>query len=158
MVDVGDNRVINIDDVNIPGVIDGKGPIMSIINKELTNKIAEFNIPHVNIVPSKLNYNLHYHNPMYDFLLIADEGWMMYKDEHIEEYNGKLPVKGMHGYLSDNINMHAIFYTYGPRFKKGITIDTFELIHIYPMLCELLDIAPYTDIDGKLEVLKPILR
>ena len=158
MVDVGDNRVINIDDINIPGVIDGKGPIMSIINKELTNKIAEFNIPHVNIVSSKLNYNLHYHNPMYDFLLIADEGWMMYKNKHIKEYNGKLPVKGMHGYLSDNINMHAIFYTYGPRFKKGITIDTFELIHIYPMLCELLEISPYEDIDGKLEVLKPILR
>ena len=158
MVNVGDNRIINIDNMNIPGVIDGKGPIMSIINKELTNQIAKFNIPHVSIVPSKLNYNLHYHNPMYDFLLVADEGWMMYKNEHIEKYNGKLPVKGMHGYLSDNINMHAIFYTYGPRFKKGIEIDTFELIHIYPMLCELLKISPYEDIDGKLEVLKPILR
>ena len=58
----------------------------------------------------------------------------------------------------DNINMHAIFYAYGPKFKKGIQIDTFELIHIYPMLCEMLGISSYKDIDGRLEVLKPILR
>ena len=37
-------------------------------------------------------------------------------------------------------------------------IDTFELIHIYPMLCKLLGIKPYEDIDGKLEILKPILN
>ena len=88
------------------------------------------NIPHVTIVPSLENNQLHYHNPMYDFLLIADEGWMMYTYDHLEQYNGKLPVKGMHGYNSNNINMHAIFYAYGPKFKKGIQIDTFELIHI----------------------------
>ena len=82
----------------------------------------------------------------------------MYKYEHIEEYKGKLPVKGMHGYNADSMNMHAIFYAYGPLFKSGIQIDTFELIHIYPMLCKLLQIEPYKDIDGKLEILEPILN
>ena len=83
---------------------------------------------------------------------------MMYTYDYLEQYNGKLPVKGMHGYNPDNINMHAIFYAYGPKFKKGIQIDTFELIHIYPMLCEILEIIPYENIDGKLEVLKPIFK
>ena len=64
----------------------------------------------------------------------------------------------MHGYDSNSLNMHAIFYAQGPKLKKGLKIDTFELIHIYPLLCELLDIDPYNDIDGKLEVLKPILN
>jgi len=54
--------------------------------------------------------------------------------------------------------MHAIFYAYGPKFKRGIQIDTFELIHIYPILCEILGIRPYKNIDGKLEVLKPIFK
>ena len=159
MVDVSDDKVINIDDFNIRGYVDGKGPIMNVREKELgSNLLDDINIPNVTIVPSKNNNELHYHNPMYDFLLIADEGWMMYLDEHIEKYNGKLPVKGMHGYNADSMNMHAIFYAYGPLFKDGIIIDTFELIHIYPMLCKLLGIMPYKDIDGKLEVLNPILR
>ena len=83
---------------------------------------------------------------------------MLYTHNLLEEYDGKLPVKGMHGYLSDSMNMHAIFYAYGPKFKRGLQIDTFELIHIYPMLCEILGITAYKDINGKLDVLQPILR
>ena len=154
MVDVSKEKVINIDDFNISGVIDGKGPVMNIITQD------EFliTIPNVKVISSLENNDLNYNNPIYDFLLIADEGWMMYTNDHLEEYDGKLPIKGMHGYNPDNMNMHAIFYAYGPRFKKAMEIDTFELIHIYPILCELLKISPYKDIDGRLEVLKPILR
>ena len=154
MVDVSKEKVINIDDFNISGIIDGKGPVMNVITQD------EFivTIPNVKVVSSLENNNLNYNNPIYDFLLIADEGWMMYTNDHLEEYDGKLPIKGMHGYNPDNMNMHAIFYAYGPRFKKAMEIDTFELIHIYPILCELLKITPYKDIDGRLEVLKPILK
>ena len=154
MVDVSKERVINIDDFNISGIIDGKGPVMNVI----TQDESIITIPNEKVVSSLKNNNLNYNNPIYDFLLIADEGWMMYTNDHLEEYDGKLPIKGMHGYNPDNMNMHAIFYAYGPRFKKAMEIDTFELIHIYPILCELLEISPYKDIDGRLEVLKPILK
>ena len=154
MVDVSKEKVINIDDFNISGIIDGKGPVMNVI----TQDESIITIPNVKVVSSLENNNLNYNNPIYDFLLIADEGWMMYTNDHLEEYDGKLPIKGMHGYNPDNMNMHAIFYAYGPRFKKAMEIDTFELIHIYPILCELLEISPYKDIDGRLEVLKPILK
>ena len=83
---------------------------------------------------------------------------MLYTHKLLKEYNGKLPVKGMHGYDSNSMNMHAIFYAYGPRFKSGYKMETFELIHIYPMLCKLLDINPYKNIDGKLNVLQGILN
>jgi len=161
MIDVSEKKVINIDSINIPGEVIGKGPIMhGIISDEFKNLdvINNLDIPHVTIVPSKNNTQLHYDNPTYDFLLLADEGWMMYENDDIERYNGNLPVKGMHGYDSNSMNMHAIFYAFGPKFKNKMLIDTFELIHIYPMICELLRIPPYKDIDGELEILKPILR
>ena len=158
MVSVNENRIINIDNYNIPGMIDGKGPVMSVIDTTQTKIVSDFIIPHVKVVSAFQNKNLHYHNLKYDYLLIADEGWMMYNNRHIEEYNGKMPVKGMHGYDSNGINMHAIFYAFGPRFKSDKVIDTFELIHIYPMLCEVLGINPYANIDGNLEVLRPILK
>ena len=83
---------------------------------------------------------------------------MIYNNTHIEKYNGEIPVMGMHGYNSNGMNMHAIFYALGPKFKVNKKIDTFELIHIYPMLCEILGINPYEDIDGDLEVLKSALK
>ena len=156
MVDVSKNKIINISNYNIPGIVDGRGPIMNILSDD--KSIIDLVIPNVSIVSAKLNYDLHYDSSMYDFLLIADEGWMMYSDEYLQEYDGEIPVKGMHGYHSDNINMHAIFYAFGPSFKNSLQIDTFELIHIYPLLCELLEITPYENIDGKLEILKPILK
>tara|TARA_B100000029_G_scaffold315475_1_gene307896 strand:+ start:1 stop:1194 length:1194 start_codon:yes stop_codon:yes gene_type:complete len=159
MVDVSEERVINIDDFNLPGTIEGRGPIMNYkINSDDLDKILDINIPHVQLKSSIKNNQLHYHNPFYDFLLIADEGWMMYSNKDIEKYNGKLPVKGMHGYDASSMNMHAIFYAYGPKFKSGFAIDTFELIHVYPILCELLGIKPYENIDGSLKVLQPILK
>ncbi len=159
MVDVSENKIINIDDFNLSGILDGKGPVMSFkVDSEIDFSINELNIPNVSIVPSKNNNNLNYHNSLYDYLFIANEGWMMYKSEHIKQYNGKLPVKGMHGYHSDYMNMHAIFYAYGPCFKENYKIKTFELIHIYPLLCELLGINPNDNIDGDLKVLKSILK
>ena len=65
---------------------------------------------------------------------------------------------GMHGYDPQYMDMHGIFYAYGPMFNQNMKIDTFELIHIYPLLCEMLNIDPYEDIDGKLSVLKHILN
>ena len=167
MVDVSVKKVINIDNFNISGIISGNGPLMSIMGIATKIDLLDLEdehinllptIPHVSIFPMPESEFFHYDNSLYDFLLVADEGWMMYTYKDIEKYNGKLPVKGMHGYDPSNIDMHAIFYAYGPRFKEAMQIDTFELIHIYPMLCELLGISPYENIDGKLDILKPILR
>ena len=156
MVDVSKDKMINIDSFNIRGIVDGRGPVMSVIDTDYKNDAL--NIPHVKIVPSKNNSILHYDNPLYDYLLIADEGWLMYKTKDFLNYNNSLPVKGMHGYNADSMNMHSIFYAFGPKIRSGLSIDTFELIHIYPLLCDLLQIDPYHDIDGKLEILKPILN
>ena len=173
MVNVSNERLINISE-HLPEWIKnnqklyGRGPIMNLAfensdnNIQLNipdsyNKFLKEYIPHVKIETSKNNKELHYHNPMFDFILVADEGWMMYSDDDIQKYNNKLPVVGMHGYDSNSMNMHAIFYAYGPKIKKSLKIDTFELIHIYPLLCELLGIEPHGNIDGKLSVLKHIL-
>ncbi len=159
MVNVSNKRTINIDDFNISATIDGNGPIMNIITEDsMFDSTALFSIPNTTALSmAEANY-LHYNNPLYDFLLLAESGWMMYTSDDFEKYNGELPVKGMHGYDSSDINMHAIFYAYGPIFKENIEIDTFELIHIYPLLCKILNINPYEYIDGRLEVLEPILK
>jgi len=65
---------------------------------------------------------------------------------------------GWHGYDAALVkDVHAIFYGWGPMLKKK-RIASFENVHVYPLIAEMLKL-PYTHkIDGKLEVLKRILR
>ena len=159
MATVSEERVINIDNFNIDGVIDGEGPLVSIKDTSQSRDLLnQLNIPNTKIVSSLNNEDLHYDNPLFDYILLADEGWMIYDSNIFKKYNGKLPVKGMHGYDSNQMNMHAIFYAYGPKIKENLKIETFELIHIYPLICNILNIPQYDDIDGSIDVLKPILR
>ena len=72
-------------------------------------------------------------------------------------YKRKINI-GWHGYDPALVkDMHAIFYGWGPMLKRK-RIASFENVHVYPLVAEMLQL-PYTHkIDGKLEVLKPILR
>ena len=67
--------------------------------------------------------------------------------------------KGKHGFDNHITEMRASFIAWGPAFKKGITIDGFENVNIYPLVAHILGLK-YDErkIDGKLEVLKPVLK
>jgi len=54
--------------------------------------------------------------------------------------------------------MGGIFLAQGPGIAGGQTIDVFESIHVYPFLASVLGLTPNADVDGRLEVLQPILR
>ena len=63
-----------------------------------------------------------------------------------------------HGYDAKNIRaLDAVFIASGPDFKQGLMIEPFENIHIFPMLLQLLNIKSSKKVDGKVEVLSPIL-
>lgn len=74
-------------------------------------------------------------------------------------FSNRKPGIGHHGFDPTVVkDMHASFFAWGPAFKQGIKIPSFENVNVYPLISEILDL-PYTEqIDGKLEVLKPILK
>jgi predicted AlkP superfamily pyrophosphatase or phosphodiesterase len=67
-------------------------------------------------------------------------------------------MPGAHGFDPSIREMHASFYAWGPQFKKGKTMDSFENIHLYPMMCRLLELTYTHEIDGKPQVLKRLLK
>lgn len=79
-----------------------------------------------------------------DYLLLADEGWFITTRSKMDE--SPFILEGMHGYDPKIPNMQGIFYAVGANIMEGIQIPKFENIHIYPLICRLLDIAPY---DGR---------
>ena len=97
-----------------------------------------------------LNYHFQHRDRTPDLLLLADEGFSLcYKPVKIS--------KGNHGYSPSIKNMHGIFLAYGNSFKQNFRIDSFENIHIYPLISELFKIPYAHQIDGNLNVLKSIL-
>ena len=160
MEDVSEDRLINISNyISNKYLIDGKGPIIQLRNTQKKGKkLGNINIPHATIY-SKKNIPQHFHyktDNLGDYLIVAEPGWMMYSEEDLKDFT--IPVEGMHGYVPSNLNMHGIFYAYGPQFHSGKIINAFELIHIYPLICDILDIIPSENIDGDLSVLKNILK
>ena len=71
---------------------------------------------------------------------------------------GKATTKGKHGFDNDMPEMQAIFYAWGPAFKDGVKIKSFENIHVYPLLAKILGLSYAHKIDGDLQVLEPILK
>ncbi len=66
---------------------------------------------------------------------------------------------GWHGFDAYLMkDMHAIFYGWGPAFKKGVTIPAFENVHLYPLIAEILGLQITDKIDGDIKVLKPTLQ
>jgi predicted AlkP superfamily pyrophosphatase or phosphodiesterase len=65
---------------------------------------------------------------------------------------------GTHGYDPEMKDMHATFYAWGPGIKNGMTISSFENVHVYPLVCRLLGLKYSHKIDGKASVLEKIIR
>ena len=143
---------INIDNYNIFGSgafiqLDLKNNKNSIIKTELDN-IPNIKYYFKNQIPERyqfVNVNTK------DILLVADQGYLIGIRENIN--NGLFNLKGMHGYDPEYINMHGIFYAYGPEFKKQKIVSTFENTMIHKLICNILKIEIYND-----EIIKNIIK
>ncbi|KAL1770347.1 ectonucleotide pyrophosphatase/phosphodiesterase family member 1 isoform X1 [Sigmodon hispidus] len=67
-----------------------------------------------------------------------DPQWQLALNPSERKYCGS----GFHG--SDNLfsNMQALFIGYGPAFKHGVEVDSFENIEVYNLMCDLLGLIP----------------
>ena len=66
--------------------------------------------------------------------------------------------KATHGYAKDFLEMHGLFIANGPSFKVGMQTGTLWNIDIYPLLCEIFKISPRSNIDGKIDRIRFILK
>lgn len=71
---------------------------------------------------------------------------------------GKPTNIGKHGFDNDLPDMQATFYAWGPAFKEGLTVNSFENVHVYPLLAKILGLSYHHKIDGDMKVLEPILK
>jgi predicted AlkP superfamily pyrophosphatase or phosphodiesterase len=65
---------------------------------------------------------------------------------------------GVHGYDTKQKDMHGIFYAKGPAFKNNYAVPSLKNIHIYPLICEILELEIPDTIDGKLNQINSVLK
>ena len=103
-------------------------------------------IPHISTwktgeLPERLHYGT---NPRtLDLVITADSSWSLVQKDK------KSVGNGTHGFDNANKDMHAIFYAYGPAFKKGYTAPTFINVDIYPLIAHIMKLKPAKN-DGNL--------
>jgi len=110
------------------------------IEQALSN-VAHLNLYTSSNIPSRLHYMTN--TRCGDFVAVADSSWSLFND-----YVPNFTIGGTHGYDNDNRNMNAIFYAYGPNFKKQDTHNTkLNNVDIYNMICKILNLKTATN-DG----------
>ncbi len=102
-------------------------------------------------VPKELHYGEKddRFNRIGDILLIPDWPYV---------FSNRTPGAGYHGFPSSVKDMHAIFVAWGPAFKEGVTLPSFENVHVYPLIAKILSLNITEKIDGKPAVLSGSLK
>ncbi|KAK3774569.1 hypothetical protein RRG08_034999 [Elysia crispata] len=79
--------------------------------------------------------------------------------DHFSFVTDKEPVPaslGNHGYDNRNQNMHPFFLAMGPSFKKNYSVDSFNNVDVYPLMCQLLQLTPAPN-NGSMDIVKKLL-
>jgi predicted AlkP superfamily pyrophosphatase or phosphodiesterase len=126
---------------------------------ELVASIRAKHIPHLQVyLREKVPAHFHYRdNPRIPpVVLIADEGW------NIETKVGWPTLeprydRGSHGYDPALPDMGALFIADGPAFKHHVEISKVENIHIYNLLCAVLNLKPAPN-DGDRRLVREALK
>jgi predicted AlkP superfamily pyrophosphatase or phosphodiesterase len=104
-------------------------------------------------VPAYLHFNSHAR--IGDPVVIPDGPYLI--RAHAPD-NPAAPPKGEHGYDPYKMkSMRAIFYAAGPDIRVGYKLRPFENVDVYPLIARILGLR-VGHIDGRLEVLQPMLR
>ncbi len=166
MTNISPERVINVEKMlkgyNVK--YQSSGPIMMIStnNKDdAVYRILKKNENHYKVYKKSEmpDYYFFDSNPFIsNIILIADLGWSLVDNQSIKSYVGKFAMKGNHGYDKDALDMHGIFIAEGPAFKSNFRTGTIWNIDVYPLLCKIFNIAPRSNIDGKITRIDYILR
>jgi alkaline phosphatase D len=124
--------------------------------EQLKGASDKFNVYRRRDVPAELHYSS---NPRIGDPVIVLNGPYWIRAKASTNPNDKVPnMKGMHGYDPFRFKaMRAIFYAEGPGIRRGVTVESFENVNLYPFIANILGLS-IGPADGDLRVLQGILQ
>lgn len=123
--------------------------------KEGERKTKVYEVYKKEEVPDDLHFK---HNRRIGSIVgLMKEGWYA-RSSKLPEGNISLDqIRGDHGYSNSIKDMYPFFIARGPAFKENFTTAPFELIDIYPLICNILGIDPAPN-NGSLNRVEALLK
>ncbi|XP_050391547.1 ectonucleotide pyrophosphatase/phosphodiesterase family member 5 [Patella vulgata] len=112
---------------------------------------GHFKVHHKNEVPSEYFYSKN--RRIMPIVLEAEEHYGL--AQNLSSF--KRLNKGAHGYNNSLQDMHPIFLAMGPAFKKGASVESFNNLDVYPLMCHILGLKPAPN-NGTLDIVKELLH
>ncbi len=151
------DEIIDLDDVRVIGW----GPV-SMIRPEENKRDAvygalkaeedSYRVYYREELPEEFRIGNHRRTP--DIIMVADLPWTI-TSRSMFERRGVL--SGHHGWDHREPEMRTIFLAAGPDFETGKRVGPFELVHIYEMICYILNLEPAEN-DGSLREVKHMIN
>lgn len=149
MTEISEQRLVYLDDALAPaeaphdflGPVAGLRPPAAEIEHCVTRLRA---LPHVRVfrktdLPAATGYT--HNDRIPDVLVVADEGWEV-TTRAAAANRDWANARGNHGFDPAYGSMGAMFIARGPRLPRGVVLPAAENIHVYNLLCALLEITP----------------
>ncbi len=95
------------------------------------------------------------HRRIPSVVAVAENRWALSTRAQFEETPGRMDG-GTHGYDPRTENMHTLLLAHGPAFRSSATVEQLSLLHLYELMCALLEIEPAPN-DGRLEAARSLL-
>lgn len=151
---------INMDDVDVidwtpVAAIRPKGDVEPIYEK-LKNAHPKMTIYKKGEAPARLHYNNH--RRIQPITAVADEHWSITTRTHFNTDDNSQRYDGAtHGYDPKYTSMGGIFVGHGPAFKQGVNGPGITNIHLYEMMCNILNLTPAKN-DGSVDSTRIFLQ
>jgi len=123
----------------------------------LTKKAVNYSVYNQEQFPSRWVYKS---TRSGDLLITAHEGYYFREGDRasLTTVAKNQSWSGVHGYDATQVkDMQGIFYAAGPNIRQGVIVESFENIHVYPLIARILGL-PLPAIDGRAEVLEKIYK
>ncbi|HEY0947111.1 MAG TPA: nucleotide pyrophosphatase/phosphodiesterase family protein, partial [Opitutaceae bacterium] len=149
MTEISEQRLVYLDDAIAPADAphDFLGPVAGLRPPagEIESCVSRLRaLPHVRVfrktdLPASAGYT--HSNRIPDVLVIADEGWEVTTRAAAANRNWA-KSRGNHGFDPAYGSMGATLIARGPRLPRGAVFPAADNIHVYNLLCALLEIQP----------------
>jgi predicted AlkP superfamily pyrophosphatase or phosphodiesterase len=153
---------ISLDDVSISDInptlgIFPKAGKEEAVYRALANAHPRLKVYRRQRTPAHWHYRDHPRIP--PIVGVVDDGWQVMRRSSLRDILERhvRGSTGEHGYDPRNRSMHAMFVAAGPAFKQGVTVRSFENVHIYNALAKILGVTPVKN-DGDPQVADRLLR
>ncbi|XP_005103204.1 ectonucleotide pyrophosphatase/phosphodiesterase family member 5 [Aplysia californica] len=121
------------------------------LNDAATRPDSHFTVYKKDTIPERYHYKHNARVP--PIVAVADLHYSFIANKTADEFI----IKGDHGYDNEFQEMHPFFMAMGPSFKAGVSVETFPIVDVYPLLCHLLHLHPASN-NGSLSTVAQFLH